>query len=79
MSMCELRGPTAVDEAAGLTAIDEALRIVRDLREKLVAKGSRVHREIVEFARLNQSVMELMSIISETLIQAKGGRPADVA
>jgi hypothetical protein len=41
------------------------------LRDKLVADGQRVEREIVEYAGLSQSVIDMTRIISESMTQVK--------
>jgi hypothetical protein len=41
------------------------------LREKLLADGNRVERDIVEYAALSQSVIEMTKIISESMTQVK--------
>lgn len=47
--------------------IDNLIGELRALREKLQADGNRVQRGIVEYAALNQQVMQLTKIISESV------------
>lgn len=51
--------------------IDNLISELRLLREKLLADGNRVERDIVEYAALNQSVIEMTKIITESMLQAK--------
>ena len=51
--------------------IDNLINELQNLREKLRTDGSRVQRDIVEYAALSQSVMQLTKIISESLMQVK--------
>lgn len=51
--------------------IDNLISQLKSLREKLQADGNRVQREIVEFAALSQSVMQLTKIISEGVTHVK--------
>lgn len=51
--------------------IDNLIRELQTLRERLQADGNRVQREIVEYAALSQSVMQLTKIISESVTQVK--------
>lgn len=56
--------------------IDNLISELRLLREKLVADGNRVERDIVEYAALSQSVIEITKIITESMLQAKKLPPA---
>jgi len=47
--------------------IDSLIGELQDLREKLHTDGDRIHRDIVEYAALNQHVMQLSKIISESV------------
>jgi hypothetical protein len=47
--------------------IDDLIRALQTLREKLQVDGNRVQRDIVEYAELNQSVIQLTKIISESV------------
>lgn len=47
--------------------IDDLIGELRDLREKLQSDGDRVQREIVEYAALSQSVMQLTKIVAESV------------
>jgi hypothetical protein len=51
--------------------IDNLINELQTLREKLRTDGSRVQRDIVEYASLSQSVMQLTKIIAESLTQVK--------
>lgn len=51
--------------------IDNLIGELRLLREKLLADGSRVERDIVEYAALSQSVIEMTKIITESMLQVK--------
>jgi len=57
--------------------IDNLISELRTLREKLLADGNRVERDIVEYAALSQSVIEMTKIISESMTQVfrKGHAP----
>jgi hypothetical protein len=51
--------------------IDNLIRELQLLRDKLVADGQRVEREIVEYAGLSQSVIDMTKIITESMTQVK--------
>jgi hypothetical protein len=51
--------------------IDNLIGELRTLREKLQADGSRVERDIVEYAALSQSVVQLTKIIAEGVTHVK--------
>jgi hypothetical protein len=51
--------------------IDNLIGELRVLRDKLQADSSRVEREIVEYASLSQSVIQLTKIIAEGVTQVK--------
>ena len=51
--------------------IDYLIGELRTLREKLQADGSRVEREIVDYAALSQSVIALTKIIADGVTQIK--------
>jgi hypothetical protein len=51
--------------------IDNLIRELQLLRDKLVADGQRVEREIVEYAGLSQSVIDMTRIISDSMTQVK--------
>jgi hypothetical protein len=51
--------------------IDNLIGELRVLRDKLQADSSRVEREIVEYAALSQSVIQLTKIIAEGVTQVK--------
>ena len=51
--------------------IDNLIRELQLLRDKLVADGQRVEREIVEYAGLSQSVIDMTRIITDSMTQVK--------
>jgi hypothetical protein len=51
--------------------IDNLISELRILREKLQVDGNRVERDIVEYAALSQSVVEMTKIITESMTQIK--------
>ena len=51
--------------------IDNLIGELRILRDKLQADSDRVEREIVEYASLSQSVIQLTKIISDGVTQVK--------
>jgi hypothetical protein len=51
--------------------IDNLINELQALRGKLQEDGNRVQREIVEFASLSQSIMQLTRIISESVTHVK--------
>jgi hypothetical protein len=51
--------------------IDNLIGELRTLREKLHADGNRVERDIVEYAALSQSVVQLTKIIAEGVTHVK--------
>jgi hypothetical protein len=51
--------------------IDLLIGELRTLREKLATDGSRVEREIVDYAALSQSVIQLTKIIADGVTQVK--------
>lgn len=51
--------------------IDNLITELRTLREKLQADGNRVERDIVEYASLSQSVIQLTKIIAEGVTHVK--------
>jgi hypothetical protein len=51
--------------------IDLLIGELRTLRDKLHADGNRVEREIVEYAALSQSVIQLTKIIADGVVQIK--------
>jgi hypothetical protein len=57
--------------ANSTTEIDVLISELRLLREKLLADGDRVERDIVEYAALSQSVIEMTKIITESMLQVK--------
>jgi hypothetical protein len=57
--------------ANSTSEIDNLIGELRLLREKLLADGNRVERDIVEYAALSQSVIEMTKIITESMQQVK--------
>lgn len=51
--------------------IDNLIGELKTLREKLQADGTRVERDIVEYAALSQSVIQLTKIIADGVTQVK--------
>jgi hypothetical protein len=51
--------------------VDHLIDGLRNLRKKLDDDGSRVQREIVEYASLSQSVIQLTRIVSEGMTHVK--------
>lgn len=51
--------------------IDNLIAELQTLREKLRTDGNRVERDIMEYAALNQSVIQLTKIISESMTNVK--------
>lgn len=65
---------TLVQRVAG-TSVQEVDRLINELqqlRELLHQEGTRVQREITEYAHLSQSAMQSTKIIAESLSQWKG-------
>ena len=57
--------------ANSTSEIDNLICELQLLREKLLADGNRVERDIVEYAALSQSVIEMTKIITESMTQVK--------
>ena len=51
--------------------VDRLIDDLKKLREKLETQGNRVHRDIVEYASLSQSVVQLTRIVSEGMTHVK--------
>jgi acetyl esterase/lipase len=51
--------------------VDRLIDDLRRLREKLEEQGNRVQRDIVEYASLSQSVVQLTRIVSEGMTHVK--------
>ncbi len=47
--------------------IDNLMTELQTLRDKLQTDGDRIQRDIMEYAALNQSIMQLTKIISESV------------
>jgi len=63
----EKTGPTA----HSTREIDHLIGELQTLRERLRADGSRVERDIVEYAALSQSVIQLTKIIADGVTHVK--------
>ena len=51
--------------------VDRLIDDLKRLREKLEEQGNRVQRDIVEYASLSQSVVQLTKIVSEGMTHVK--------
>jgi hypothetical protein len=51
--------------------IDNLINELKTLRDKLQSDGTRVERDIIEYAALSQSVSQLTKIISDGVTQVK--------
>jgi hypothetical protein len=51
--------------------VDRLIEDLKLLREKLEAQGNRVQRDIVEYASLSQSVVQLTKIVSDGMTHVK--------
>jgi hypothetical protein len=51
--------------------IDALISELRLLREKLTADGQRIERDVVDYAALSQSVIEVTKIITDSMLQVK--------
>ena len=51
--------------------INDLISDLEALREKLVTDSSRIEQDVVEFAALNQSVINLTKIIADSVARAK--------
>jgi hypothetical protein len=60
---------TLLDRVAGTSAreIDNLIGELQFLRRKLQTDGSRIQRDITEYAALSQSVMQLTKIVSDSV------------
>jgi len=57
--------------ATSTREIDILIGELRNLRQKLEADGDRIERDVVEYAALSQSVIQLTKIISDGVAQVK--------
>lgn len=57
--------------ATSTREIDNLIGELKTLREKLQTDGSRVEREIIEYAALSHSVIQLTKIIADGVTQVK--------
>ena len=51
--------------------IDALISELRLLREKLTTDGQRIERDVVDYAALSQSVIEMTKIITDSMLQVK--------
>ena len=51
--------------------IDALISELRLLREKLTADGQRIERDVVDYAALSQSVIEMTKIITDSMVQVR--------
>ena len=51
--------------------IDALISELRLLREKLLADSQRLERDVVDYASLSQSVIEMTKIITDSMLQVK--------
>jgi hypothetical protein len=51
--------------------IDALINELRLLREKLTTDGQRIERDVVDYAALSQSVIEMTKIITDSMLQVK--------
>lgn len=62
--------------ASSCGEIDSLISNLRGLREKLATDGGRIEQDVVEFAALNQSVVKLTEVVSDSVAQVKAPRLA---
>jgi len=51
--------------------IDTLISDLRGLRERLVTDGTRIEQDVVDFAALNHSVVQLTEVVAESVAQVK--------
>lgn len=57
--------------AVSCSELDALISEMRRLREKLVADGGRIERGVAEFAALNQAVVRLTEVVSDSVAHIK--------
>lgn len=57
--------------SSSCSEIDSLIGHLCGLREKLATDGSRIERDVVEFATLTQSVIQLTEVVSDSVAQVK--------
>jgi hypothetical protein len=57
---------------SSLQEIDDLIAALKRRREKLLSETARMQREIIEYAKLNQSTMQSAKVITESLGYLKG-------
>lgn len=55
--------------------IDRLISDLRGLREQLISDGTRIEQQIVEYATLNQSVLKLAEVVSDSVAEVKKLQP----
>jgi hypothetical protein len=63
--------------AISCARIDALISELRRLREKLVADGARIEQGIVGFATLNQSVVKLTEVVSDSVAHVEAPSPGE--
>jgi len=73
---------------ASIREIDRLISDLKDLRTKIENRSSRIRNDIVEFAELSRSAVQLTKIVSDSVAQVQtrsgannsnsGGQPADL-
>lgn len=63
--------------AISCAEIDALIGELRRLREKLVADGGRIEQGVVDFATLNQSVIKLTEVVSDSVAHVEAPGPAE--
>ena len=73
---------------ASIREIDRLISDLKDLRTKIENRSSRIQDDVVEFAELSRSAVQLTKIVSDSVAQVQtrsgannsnsGGQPADL-
>ena len=63
--------------ASSCVEIDALIRDLSGLRERLLADGSRIEQDVVEFAALNQSVIRLTEVVVDSVNHVKAPSVAE--
>ena len=59
-----------------MAEIDRLIDELQSLRDFLLKEGQRIHRELTDFTRLNQSAVESTRVVAETLMRMKTSQPS---